>query len=426
MKHLKAHELFYEIKIRGTQPQSTVAENRSILRGLLAQEQGNRSLREIKNEIAFSEDEVGLRQSLEDLDAKIQDFKGMMADEEYKRLATRLTLVSGRLKRLNVEDDEEADDQKVVKLELEDMLIALESQLAERVNSVSTPRHSSTPVRSSEPQYNTVKTIPVYKWGIRKFSGQGCLISFLELVESLRISRGCSTEELFSSAGDLFEGQAWQWWHNHHKNHRFSTWDELVVGLKFTFISDNYDRRLMDEIRSRKQGNREPVSMYISSMEALHLRLTKTLEEKEMVENIQNNLLPDYTKLLALQDVSSIEQLTKLCRRIESTLRVNTYSRPQNFQAIPNRSFPQVSQQQTSSAMVASIKCWNCGGSGHAYPSCNLSRKIFCYGCGKKGFFKAHCPTCSKNDPGLGNTSRDAAANPNQNASIRRGKSGRK
>lgn len=419
VKHLKAHELCYEISIRGREPENTVTKNRTTLLGLLTQELGGRSLREVENENDFEEDVTGLKQSLEDLEIKIGEFKGITADEEYKRFVTRLTHVSGRIRRMNIAEGDEVEEQKRVKLELEGRLIALESQLEEKVNPFPIPRHSSTPNKASEQQFNGVKSVPVYKWGITKFSGRGCLVTFLELVESLRVSRGCSTEELFASAGDLLEGHAWTWWHNHHVNRRFVTWEALVIGLKNTFLQDNYDRSLMDEIRSRKQGIREPVSIYISSMEALHLRLTKKPEESEMVENIRGNLLPDYTKLLALQDVSSISQLTSLCRRIESTLRVTPPSRA-NHQPPLGRPFTHSYQQQNSSAISTSITCWNCGVSGHSYPFCSRRRNLFCYGCGKKGFLKAKCPNCSKKDMGFGNHPQDAVVNPSQNASIQR------
>lgn len=404
---LKSHELKYEIEIRGEKPPSTVEEKRRLLRGLLAQEDGNRSFREVKNEFDFDLDSAGIQQTLHELRPLIDNFSGSENDMDHKRLTTRLSHVAGRLKRVNYDTD--SDDQVKSLKTLSDTLIMLESDLAEKVFPSYAPHSSSTPIHSTA-QHCNVKSVPVYKWGISKFSGKGCLITFLELVESLRISRGCSKEDLFASAGDLFEGHAWTWWHNSYINHRYASWLELVDGLKQAFLRDNYDRSLLDEIRSRKQGVREPITVYISSMEALFHRLTKKQDEKDIVETIQENLLPEYTRLLALHDITSIEQLTRMCKKIENTLSGTPPMKTSQFSPGPSKpptfSFP----QRNTSALSVDLVCWNCRETGHAYYHCQTPRSLFCFGCGKQGVTKARCGSCSKNGPSTGAASSRAVA----------------
>ncbi|KAL3274969.1 hypothetical protein HHI36_019744 [Cryptolaemus montrouzieri] len=121
------------------------------------------------------------------------------------------------------------DEEEATQRNLRSQLITLEAELAEIVGT-SNPRNNpphSTPSSSSSVPSNLIylKKIPVYEWGIKKFSGRGSLIAFLELIDSLRISRGCSESDSFESACDLFESHAWTRWQNNYLKNSFSNWD---------------------------------------------------------------------------------------------------------------------------------------------------------------------------------------------------------
>lgn len=408
VNYLKAHELKYEIEIRGEDSPSTVEEKRRLLRGLLAQEDNNRSFRDIKNEFDFDTDSEGIQQTLDELRPLVDHFSGSENDNDHKRLTTRLSHVAARLNRVNC--DASSDDQVKKLKALSDLLIMLESDLAEKVAPLCAPHPSSSPIHSTARTCSVIKGVPVYKWGISKFSGRGCLITFLELVESLRISRGCSREDLFASAGDLFEGHAWTWWHNSYINNRFTSWIELVDALKQAFLRDNYDRSLLDEIRSRKQGFKEPITIYISSMEALFHRLTKRPDERDIVETIKENLLPEYTRLLALHDITSIEHLTRMCKKIENTLSGAPAPKFSQFSPGPSKSQTFSCPQRNTSTLSVDLICWNCKQSGHPYYRCQVPRSLFCFGCGRQGITKARCGPCSKNATGSGNIPSRAVA----------------
>lgn len=454
---LRTSELAYEIAVRGVTVPVSVDERRKVFRGLLAQENASRSFLAFSNPFQFSVDLTEVTESLASLTSCIETFKGVVGDAEYKRINSRLTHLSGRISRMNPVGDEQVAARDKSR---QDLLI-LESNFEEKclgqfddppvthpdpvvpadpqrdfgtINPASAPTHpvmtNPLTVPASQIQHHSesfrptastpnidnnpfCKKVPVFKWGIPKFSGRGSLVSFLELVESLMISRGCTKEDLFASAGDLFESHAWTWWHNAQINSRFSTWDELVEGLKQTFLRENYDRALWDEIRSRRQAFREPVLLFISSMEALFYRLTNRPSQREMVETIKINLLPDYIKLLALHNIQSVQDLTVLCKRIDDSLQLckPPASTPQN---IP--SFPRPPRINT----VSNIICWSCRKPGHHYTSCYQRGSIFCHSCGNPGVSFNSCNKCSKNEQPTGNIQRDAVSGSAPKASTSR------
>ncbi|KAL3283679.1 hypothetical protein HHI36_023920 [Cryptolaemus montrouzieri] len=232
-----------------------------------------------------------------------------------------MTYLSGRIFRLKLE----TPDDIVLKHQLRTRLLELEGEFAERMepkdedpllNNI--PASQSTPLRSSNNFSGnlSIKKVPVFKWGLKKFNGRGSLIQFLELIDSLKVSRGCTDVDLFEAATDLFEGDAWVFWHNSHLKNKFADWTELVDSLKQVFLPDNYDLNLLEDIKSRKQYVREHVSIFISSMEAQFNRLNRPVPENDIVNIIRNNLLFDYVKaLLVLHDIDDLAQLTSLCKR---------------------------------------------------------------------------------------------------------------
>lgn len=403
--HLRSFELTYEISVRGIVPPTTVQEKRKVLRGILSQEKSERSFMEIVDTYTFEENVKEIRDTLTDIKALLQHIKHESLDD-IKRLESRITHSSGRISRLVPESEVE----KLIKQELLRDVLILEADLADiqsppppipnypsgipnppsphpNYPSNCNPLHSSTPTNPNMPQYTgvPVKKVPIYKWGIKKFSGKDNLLSFLELIDSLKSSRGCDNSDLFDSAADLFEGDAWTWWHNNFLKNRFSNWSDLVSKLKSTFLHSCHDEIKLNEIKSRKQLLKESITMFITDMESQFNRLNSPPSEKEIVGIIKNNLLPDYAKALVLQDVDTISDLTSLCKRVEDVFSLNV-------PLVPKKEF------RTYAVSISSnMKCWNCNMTGHVFANCQRPMKRFCYVCGKVNFTKNTCPNCSKN-----------------------------
>jgi len=414
--YLKTHELSYEIAIRlGKIPGDKVEERRKLLRGLLAQETADRSFWSTQDTYTVAENLAELKTSIDDLTTIIGKLDSDLSEVDYRRMVTRLTHCSGRVHRMHCETPEETK----AKQEFLFQILGLEADL----HALKFPEANiatSTPIRGVAvppiSTFDSVRKVPVYKWGIKKFSGKEPLVPFLELIDTLKISRGCTDADLFESASDLFESDAWTWWHNHFVRKSFDSWEQLVQGLKDSFLKTNYDQVLLNEIRSKKQRGGESATSFISSMEALFYRLTMRPSEEEMVGIIRSNLLPDYIRALVLQDVSTISDLCLLCKRIEDALGLTC--------VVNKLSKFSVAEVSTTS----SSKCWNCGRLGHTYSSCKKARKLFCFGCGRSGVTKLRCDRCQKNvQPGhdladpvdQASSPRNSAKNPDQ--SRRRG-----
>ncbi|KAL3277738.1 hypothetical protein HHI36_013078 [Cryptolaemus montrouzieri] len=208
--HLKSTELSYELASRNVDPPATVDEKRKLL-----------------NILMFKDNVKELKESIADITTLVFTFQGNSNSDEYKRISSSPTHVSQRVQHMSTEDDTE----KKTKQDILRQVLLSEADVDEKVIVPTTPPVITNPVSQStplhpslSPQSTSVKKVPVYKWGIKTFSGRESLVNFLELTDSLKSSRGCTDADLFESAGDLFEHEAWTFWQNSHINRRFNDW----------------------------------------------------------------------------------------------------------------------------------------------------------------------------------------------------------
>ncbi|XP_063922677.1 uncharacterized protein LOC135137071 [Zophobas morio] len=411
--YLKASELNHELKIRGTANPERLDHDtkRRYLRRKLREDMNRPNLQYSTPNFDFDLEKAEVDQSIAELRTMLSVYDGINTDMD-KRIQTKVNHLMGRIRRFEVGEDK--DDQKAYK---EDNLILVESleemrlQIMEQVSDVDRVVRTVGRTDNSSRAVETVKSMPVYKWGIvyDGRSTQESVSSFLQRIEELRIARGTSKEELFRSAVDLFQGQALVWYRSVRGS--INSWEELVAALRRDFLPSDFDDDLWREIRNRTQGQQERVTIYIAYMQNLFGRLSEVPTEDVQLKTIRRNLLPAFQDHLALMSIQCVRQLADICRTLESS-----FEQQRRFQPPPRRSVallepdlaynlveaphagPSNSSRRASVAAVSDITCYNCRKTGHISRNCPSRRqRPICRGCGRPGFIRPNCPSCSKN-----------------------------
>lgn len=279
------------------------------------------------------------------------------------------------------------------------------------------PRYSminSTFLPSSLNPRVTVNNLAINKWNL-KFDGESGLSSFLERVDELRVARGVSEDQLFTAAVELFSGNALVWYRS--VRDKVSSWDQLVSALRAAFLPADYEAALWEEIRNRSQGPYETVTVYIAVMENLFRRLPHVPCESTRLTFIRRNLQPYLHSQLALATVSSIAELTRVCKILEDARSHAAkfknpptnlhglvepdlaYHRPRHSSslAVVDDHVPEVAAVAPVVNPVAKTTCWNCGQPNHRSISCPMPRKRHCFRCGRPDVTVRTCPSCSGN-----------------------------
>jgi hypothetical protein len=272
-----------------------------------------------------------------------------------------------------------------------------------------------------------LKPVPIFKWGLT-FSGEASdnLISFLERVNELSIARGTNEADLFASAIDLLTGPALIWYRSIRDT--LFDWTSLVIVLKAEFLPDDYDELLWSHIKQRSQHEDEPIAIYLAVMHTLFNRLAETPFEAVRVKWLRKLIRLAFVSALVLQEITSVSQLRKLCKKVEVTLPVSEQKRAQAVVETALSS-PMGAKAKTSGpSMVSNPSSFVRTREPHVKspPITTLiqslssnpqkdnsfrakpdpvtavspnARKRYCYQCGNVGFTKLTCPTCrSKNE----------------------------
>lgn len=438
---LQKTELEYEVELRGGSGDSVSELRKQIIK------LGNLEPEDIlESHLEPNEDLKGVKESLLKAQNNIISLKAKFDKNLFLRTETLLNHLYHRINRItNV--PEVADIYKVCVSNFNSQfkdLTALRSQLSiPKATSSSTTSNVDPPAISVSCERSLTSDI-----GKLKFSGKTCVHSFIQKVEEFVQSRGISFDKIQQLAYEIFTDDALHWYR--YNKDRVSTWPELCALLKKDFSSSDYDYRLSAEIRSRTQGEKENIIVYISIMHGLFSRLSKPLSDEEKLEILLHNIRPCYANTLAASsEIKSIDSLVSMCRNFE-----NIQSRFSSFQEPPrvssntlapefaykhtptftNNHFKNQNNQRYKSysnfntnnntynkrTSVAAIQegnnfessddnninaiapnpsgqafCPRCRINGHSLRNCQKERIVLCFRCGKKNFRYPDCPDCN-------------------------------
>jgi hypothetical protein len=154
---------------------------------------------------------------------------------------------------------------------------------------------------------------------------------------------------------------------------------------------------------------------FVSTVLGMFERLSKDIPEAEKLDILSRNIRPEYSRDLALQDITTIEQLKSLCKRIElAQVKAKQFCEPglskfNESSITPTRDYLERNKnpfrtpaKDTPRHFVASVTpdttkkaCFRCGLTNHSTSICRKSREILCFRCGEKGVRTPNCPKCS-------------------------------
>lgn len=455
--HLLLHELNYELRIRGVTTERPHDEKRKILGRLWTKErQQCLNLMNLTDpSYDFKVERVEIESSLNSIITLVNDFEGPVTDSSYKRATSRLFHITLRIQRIKlVPTDDDYDQILKFKNESYATTLKVEADLQDKVvepdqignlnSTISPPNLNTSCSHMNQSIVSSPKSFPVYKLGVQFDGEPNKLLSFIEKVEELALSRHVSKKDLFESAAELFCGKA-TFWLRHTKPH-LSDWDSLVVKLKQDFLQSDFDDEIWQQIRSRKQGRTEPVILYISCLEALFKRISHKVAENTKIKYIRLGLHQEFRDRLALIDLDSVEKLGALCKKLEdtkivsysgssSTKNISILTDPELAYISDNQSFKSASTSDLrvannlrkkgktknvkntvnkhdvasisrssgngnkSGGVQDSVVCWKCQLPNHTFRNCKARiNKIFCYKCGTPDITTKNCKVCKGND----------------------------
>lgn len=425
---LQKSELMYEVTIRGEVPSNTVVElRRQVTR--LTQKYPSEEI--LDSCLEFSDDLEGVKESMDKVKANIELLRSNYQDTLAMRVRTVLNHIYYRFKRILTPEAPELITSLESLMQSFDKayseFLELEQKAIPRASSskaLVTPENIAISVTCDRGISTDVSKL--------KFDGKSCVRAFIQRVEEVRIAKGVPEEKMLCAVTEIFTGDALHWYRSVKDN--VLSWDELILQLKQDFDVDDYDYRMVSEIRNRTQGESENITIYLSIMEGMFFRLSRRFSEEDKLEILLHNIRPCYSSVLATCPyVKSIHQLKTLCRNYERIkARSDNFREPpaitsdtlapefsyqvakppnktNNFKSNNNNSrynYNSYSNSKQSSfskpdndvkvqAITSDQYCYRCKSDSHSMRGCKADRVIICFKCGMKDVRTPECPKCN-------------------------------
>lgn len=392
---LHKDELIHEVRIRDAVPAADVSALRIQIRSL-AKEVPSDSIVSFEGKVS---DELSI---LNNKLTELSELSKASVSPNLKNL-TRIQALAHhlfhRLTRLEPVTEADLSTHSELTSSLNKILRKLDNMFAIFKTSVTDVYEDPTPIVSPASATPTKRYQMVSSLNL-KYNGSSCIRVFLQRLDELCASRGISEQLLLTSAAELFEGDVLCWYRSIRSE--VTSWSELKQSLLAEYLPYDFDRRLMQEIRSRTQGPTENIVAYVAVMLNYFSRLSFEVSEKEKFDIVFQNIRPEYSVPLCTTVITSLKQLKELCRMLEcGKNRTQTFvepPKPSNGCLAPDLACKSVKPKVNAVASAEVKFCARCRVDSHSLSECT-STAIVCFRCGKQGFTAFKCPVCKPPTP---------------------------
>ena len=244
------------------------------------------------------------------------------------------------------------------------------------------------------------KDVKTHTWKV-SFSGdpKEDIFDFILNLNDIQESKGLSDGSMLKALPNVLYGKAKRWF----RTNRFTTYRDVLEGLREEYVKSNYQRLLKEEIRLKTQGSREPIGEFISGLRTLFSRVIPPLSEQEKLNIIVDNLHPNYGRKIHYDNVSSIEDVLAKGRRIEAiNSKLAMYKPPRKAEECLQPSLAWTGDRKSlltknikSVVATSTFACFNCKDPSHGFNDCPKPRTgKFCYRCGLEDVTMDDCRHC--------------------------------
>ena len=138
---------------------------------------------------------------------------------------------------------------------------------------------------------------------------------FLSKLKAYRRATHIPDEDLIPSLAGIFAKEASEW--DEVKQEELYSWKSIETAFKRRFVGELHQDDIMEELRSRNQGNKEKIAQFISKFRRIMTYLKKPLPLREQLQLTFSHLTPEYQDYLWTKRLDSYEAIERYGRELE-------------------------------------------------------------------------------------------------------------
>lgn len=257
---------------------------------------------------------------------------------------------------------------------------------------------------------NNPQRVQLDKWGIQ-FNGSNMPVEdFIFRVECKQSTSNYSWGEVYNHFNNLLSGPVEEWYWNFRRNSPRATYDDFKLALAERYPKKDSDIDLWRKLINRKQKLGESFDDFVDEVERIYHKMVEQPTNQQLINVIRDNVNSEISTYIGLNRTNSMVTLKHMAREAEklatklipSSNRNKPYSK--HLSEVSETEFCQnpedhvfVEAFSTQKREYKVFQCKRCSQKFRVDEESKEEKRIYCYGCGKEGFIKSNCPSCSEN-----------------------------
>ncbi|XP_055585046.1 uncharacterized protein LOC129737905 [Uranotaenia lowii] len=159
---------------------------------------------------------------------------------------------------------------------------------------------------------------PLHRWKIEEYGGENDirkLGEFLNQVKMYATTEGMDDATLLRVVKQLLKGRAFEWYTRSYRS--MFTWEAFKTGIKNEFLPSHYSEIFKQDLYLRFQGANESFTSFYRDLIAIFDIIEPPMPESEKLFILKSHLNTDFVPIAAASQVSSVQQLVKVCKDFE-------------------------------------------------------------------------------------------------------------
>ncbi|XP_055588751.1 defective chorion protein, FC106 isoform-like [Uranotaenia lowii] len=189
--------------------------------------------------------------------------------------------------------------------------------------------HAAQQSRTAENGHPSRFSQPLHRWKIEEYGGENNIQKLGEFLNQIKMyaeTEGMDDTTRLRSVKQLLKGRAFEWYT---RTYRYiHTWEAFKLEIKKEFLPPYYSEIFKQDLYLRFQGANESFTSFYRDLLSIFEIIEPPMPESEKLFIIKSHLNTEFVPIAAASQVTTVQQLVKVCKDFEVSRSYAMKNRP--------------------------------------------------------------------------------------------------